>query len=208
MNRTLNVALIFSLCGHLLSFWLINPVLSNSLTKDNLNLFFLGALFKENELIQNKILIKNDLSLRKSITLEPDYIYFSLKNLNFFSPQITNHLFKLNLFNLKPSILSYNKINEIQLYKKESFLMFYPYLPYSFLLYFKDREKAYLEFLFYISAQKKLKSIKRKISSGNLEVDLLTLRHITRSLYLIKDNFIFDSWQKVKIELNRKNDTY
>ncbi|MCM8791621.1 MAG: hypothetical protein NC826_00475 [Candidatus Omnitrophica bacterium] len=90
--------------------------------------------------------------------------------------------------------------------EKEGSLMFYPYLPYSFIIYFKDRQKISLEFLFYTSKREGIAYLKRKISCGNLEVDLLVMRYITRSLCLLKDFFSVNEWQTVKIELSRKDD--
>jgi hypothetical protein len=90
--------------------------------------------------------------------------------------------------------------------KKETTIIFYPPLPYSFLLYFQDRQIAHIEFMFYISDNGKIGSIKRKISSGNLDVDLLSLRYITHCLSLVEGKFPSNTWQTVKIDLTRKND--
>jgi len=90
--------------------------------------------------------------------------------------------------------------------KEESSVVFHPPLPYSFLLYFQDRQVAHMEFMFYISGEGKISYIKRKISSGNLDVDLLAARYIAHYLNLLEGSFPPGAWQTVKIDLTRKND--
>ena len=84
----------------------------------------------------------------------------------------------------------------------KSSIMFYPPIPYHFLLYFKDRQTAHMEAVFYISTQGKVAEIKRKISSGNPEVDLLIMRNLTHFLNACKSRFVLDSWQTVKVDLS------
>ncbi len=86
--------------------------------------------------------------------------------------------------------------------KAASSIMFYPPMPYHFLLYFKDRQTAHMEVAFYISPEGRVSGLKRKISSGNPEVDLLIMRNLTHFLNLCRTNFALDSWQTVKIDLS------
>ena len=84
-------------------------------------------------------------------------------------------------------------------------ILFHPLLPYSFPLYFKDRQVAHVELLFKI-LQDKLRSyilVKRKISSGNLEVDLLSVRYISHYLFLRQAAFAPGAWQVVKVDLSK-----
>lgn len=92
--------------------------------------------------------------------------------------------------------------------KKDSFILFHPLLPYSFPLYFKDRQSAHVELLFnpVNGPSGRYILIKRKISSGNLEVDLLVMRYIENYLYIQQARFSQNSWQSVKIELSAKSD--
>ena len=92
--------------------------------------------------------------------------------------------------------------------KKEPVLMFHPSLPEHFLLYFKDRQTVHIELMFNIISTGKTNSIaiKRKISSGNLEADLLSMRYISHYLFIQQARFIPDNWQTVKIDLSTKND--
>ncbi len=96
-------------------------------------------------------------------------------------------------------------------HKKEvSAIMFYPSLPHHFLLYFKDRQLAHIELMFNIISGQKINPIviKRKISSGNLEADLLSMRYISHYLFIQQAAFPSNIWQQVKIELSPKDDKY
>jgi hypothetical protein len=92
--------------------------------------------------------------------------------------------------------------------RKKSVLMFYPHLPYHFLLYFKDRQNVHIELSFKVAStgQNNAIAIKRKISSGNLEADLLTARYLSHYLFIQQMGFPANTWQTVKIELSPKND--
>lgn len=83
-------------------------------------------------------------------------------------------------------------------------VFFYPQLPYNFPLYFKDRQVAHIELAFQVASQDSKGSllVKRKISSGSLETDLLSMRYISRYLSLQQGAFAPGQWQAVKIELS------
>jgi hypothetical protein len=87
-------------------------------------------------------------------------------------------------------------------------IIFHPTLPYSFTLYFKDRQVAHVELAYKVILQGGRNSVllNRKISSGNLEVDLLTMRYIGRYLFMQQANMPTDNWQIVQIDLSPKND--
>jgi hypothetical protein len=92
--------------------------------------------------------------------------------------------------------------------RKEPVIIFHPLLPYDFTLYFKDRQLAHVELAFNIISNGKQTSpvIKRKISSGNLEVDLLSMRYISRYLFMQQASFTPNSWRTVKIDLSAQHD--
>jgi len=92
--------------------------------------------------------------------------------------------------------------------RKDSVIIFHPQLPYDFLLYFKDRQEVHIELLFKISRDLEDRSIviKRKISSGNLEADLLAMRYIDHYLFLQQARLPLDSWRAVKIDLGLKGE--
>lgn len=97
--------------------------------------------------------------------------------------------------------------NSLQQNQKQP-LLFYPELPQHFLLFFKDRQAVHIELMFNILLGSKINSIyiKRKVSSGNLEADLLTMRYISRYLFIEQSRFPKNSWQTIKIDLSTKND--
>ncbi len=122
-------------------------------------------------------------------------------------------------FSLKPQVqLSFSpekvvylpkeNIAQIQLPKKDSPIKFHPLLPYQLQLYFKDRQAVHIELMFNIGASPDQKAIliKRKISSGNLEADLLSVRYINHYLFNQRSRFPLNTWQTVKIDLSTKND--
>ncbi len=93
----------------------------------------------------------------------------------------------------------------------KSVVMLYPALGFNPSLYFKDRRQVHLE-LAYRSVRTCPDAysvmLRRKISSGNLEADLLSMRSLSRYL-LIRQLQPDDSWHTVKIELSPgKNDQY
>jgi len=90
---------------------------------------------------------------------------------------------------------------------REPAIIFYPRLPYHFALYFKGRQTAHIELAFRsLSADKRTPLlVKRKISSGNLEADLLSMRYINRYL-LAQRQFPSEKWQTVKIDLSTLDD--
>ena len=92
--------------------------------------------------------------------------------------------------------------------RKESAIMFYPRLPYHFALYFKDRQTVHIELAFAVisGAQRNSILVRRKVSSGNLEADLLSMRYISRYLFMQQRGFAPNKWQIVKIDLSTAND--
>jgi hypothetical protein len=102
------------------------------------------------------------------------------------------------------------KINPQPLFsrRKEPTIIFHPLLPYGFTLYFRDRQVAHVELAFRVLPQGQGNSItvKRKISSGNLEVDLLTIRYIERYLFMQQASLSSSDWHTVKIDLSARND--
>jgi len=91
--------------------------------------------------------------------------------------------------------------------RKEPSITFYPPLPYHFLLYFKDRQSVHIELSFKVLADKANSLVvKRKISSGNLEVDLLAMRYIEHYLFIQPGFIPPGDWQTVKIDLSPRDD--
>jgi hypothetical protein len=99
----------------------------------------------------------------------------------------------------------FKSVPSAKINKADSSIVFYPPMPYHFLLYFKDRQVAHMEVAFYISPEGKISGLKRKISTGNPEVDLLIMRNLFHFLNLCKSNFSLSSWQTVKIDLTHND---
>jgi hypothetical protein len=108
----------------------------------------------------------------------------------------------------KPAFIPPDVIPEFLPQRKDSPIMFHPLLPYQLQIYFKDRQAVHIELMFNIVSlgDKNSVLIKRKISSGNLEADLLSSRYINHYLFIQQARFPRDNWQTVKIDLSTKND--
>lgn len=85
-------------------------------------------------------------------------------------------------------------------------LMLYPVLPYSFTLYFGDRQAAHTELMFKIMpvGMRNTVIVKRKISSGNLEADLVSMRYINHYLFMQQDKIAPGVWHTVEIDLSAR----
>ena len=111
-------------------------------------------------------------------------------------------------FNQEKTLFSGSAAQRLSLAKRrEPTITLHPLLPNSFGLYFKDRQVAHVELMFNIESQQTGNSIivKRRISSGNLEVDLLSIRYISRYLFMQQARFAPNTWQVVKIDLSAKD---
>lgn len=88
--------------------------------------------------------------------------------------------------------------------RRDPVLLLHPLLPYQFDLYFKDRQEVHIELEFFITqmGDRNFVSLRRKISSGNLEADLLSMRYIGHYLFIQQARFMPNSWQTVKIEFS------
>ena len=120
---------------------------------------------------------------------------------SYLKPKITLPFDDKKILSMRPSM----QISPISK-KKESVIMFYPQIPYNVSLYFKDRQVVHIELMFNVVPTGKSRSIliKRKISSGNLEADLLSMRYISRYLFIQRMGFAPNNWQTVKIDLSTK----
>lgn len=87
---------------------------------------------------------------------------------------------------------------------RSSTITLHPVLPYDFRIYFKDRQVAHVELMFRIDSRERRNSIivKRKVSSGNLDADLICIRNISQYLLRHQANFPANEWQTVKIDLS------
>ncbi len=100
-------------------------------------------------------------------------------------------------------------ISGIPRYPEPAFTL-HPLLPYRFDLYFKDRQQVHIELEFSVtrSDSRNFVSLRRKISSGNLEADLLSMRYIGHYLFIQQARFSLGVWQPVKIEFSPNTRDY
>ena len=207
LSESLRKPLFISLIGHLVCFGIFSFSFGERILKaDYTGVSFQGAILNNADLINR-----------------PFFKFPQIKNI--FKERVD--ILKLDKTNkaylaqekyyLKPAVnlvLNENKVNFIPKpelkppasTRKESVMMFYPQLPYHFLLYFKDRQIVHIELEFNIASGQESNSlmIKRRISSGNLEADLLSMRYINRYLFTQHKNFAREKWQTVKIDLSKK----
>lgn len=210
MASPLRVTLLLSASIHIACFGIFEPTFGSSLSKPNLTqIAFLGPIL---EVFDFSPTVNYPQSMDKNISKYTPV----LKSQSLIKKQESEFL-SLKVLPLKPLVTTGFKkdkstfipkidLASLKQRKREPTVIFYPPLPYSFLLYFQDRQTAHIEFMFYISKDDKVTSIKRKISSGNLDADILALRYIAHYLNLYEENFPADSWQTVEIDLSREND--
>lgn len=212
MTGALRNALILSLSWHILCAGIFSPTFGPGLDRLHFpEILFLGSILDSDDLRPYQ---RQDKSIQPS--LNPRISQFNLKASVLKDRNGTNLFslikYKRPLFNLnydkeaKIIALRQSDYDILEGTRRASSLVFYPRLPYSFLIYFKDRQRAHIEFSFYISEKGVVTFVDRKITSGNLEVDLLASRYISRHLNLIKGQFPLNSWQTVKIDLTRRDD--
>ena len=209
INTVFRKILGLSLLCHLAVFTLFSLSLNNKIPNINYTSFyFFGRLFTVPQIMSPQILklenAKNlffkshDLPLlskaerQPGISLHPSY-----------RPMITS-----GFVTEKEGLANNFGMTFIEPKRREPKIIFHPVLPYGFSLYFNDRQVAHVELMFKVDPNDNPNyiKIKRKVSSGNLEVDLLTTRYIERYLFNRQIRFEPSNWQTVRIDLSGKND--
>lgn len=203
--NSLPKTILISLLGHITVFSIFSFSFGNRIPITNqASISFFGQILRNADLnnrpfMQNLYLGINFSKKPDTLPLDKEAKEYNLLLPAYFKPQITQP-FSQNKIVFTPKATSVFFIQK----KKEPVLMFHPQLPEHFLLYFKDRQIVHIELMFNIISTGKTNSIaiKRKISSGNLEADLLTMRYISHYLFIQQARFIPDNWQTVKIDLS------
>lgn len=211
--------LLFSLLGHLTVFSLFSFSFGSRLPMSNYgSVSFWGGVLKSYDFISPQPLIglkrvfsypvrlgDNFLKKPRAVAQEKTAEAYSLMPNYYSKPPV-------NLASAEDKIIFSQKapILFAPALKKRPSVMLHPALPYYFTLYFKDRQKVHIELMFnFIPGREKAGGpvvIKRKISSGNLEVDLLAMRYMRHYLFIEQSQFAPDKWQTVKIEFSPRND--
>jgi hypothetical protein len=207
--------LFISLLGHITLFGIFSVSFGNRLPQlDYAAVYFWGQLLRNSQVLgpepavvsrlkpvlQLPVASENKLILPKGNTLAPDKVTTAAGSSAYrlkpalalsFAAQKSGFVDAPGTFSFTPK-------------KREPLLLFHPLLPYDFTLYFKDRQIAHVELMFNIESRgrRSVIMVKRKISSGNLEVDLLSARYIGHYLFIQQSRFLTDKWQTVKIDLS------
>lgn len=192
-------AIFISLLGHITVFSIFNFSFGPKIPKANfVDISFFGPILRNFDLT---LAPSPGAILRKADTLVLDKI-------NRESPLAARYYFKPTFtLNREKKDFAHNSLQGWHIAKrKEPAIMFHPRLPYHFALYFKDRQAVHIELVFDIISNGARNSIviKRKISSGNLEADLLSMRYIGHYLFIEQAGAVTNKWQTVKIDLSAK----
>ena len=202
-------AIFISFLGHITLFSMFSLSFGPKIPEVNFSrVYFWGAIFRSPDLMNNRnfdigyktgrLTGKSEITVLNKINREN-----LLASRDYLKPPVSL------TFN-QEKIAFTQKLTPISLMsgRKESAIMFYPRLPYHFALYFKDRQTVHIELMFQVISGDKRNSIlvKRRISSGNLEADLLSMRYISRYLFMQQRGFVPNKWQTVKIDLSTVND--
>ncbi|MBL7081974.1 MAG: hypothetical protein ISS44_05365 [Candidatus Omnitrophica bacterium] len=204
MSLSLKSAVFISLIWHIFCFNSLEFTFNHKQIKGDLEfskIFFLGSILQRIDYRPKSL---------SRVTSGPQFFRSTIKSstgkevmLRPFISQPSSEFKKPHPVNLTDHKIGYFPLlSAPEIKKVDSSIMFYPPMPYHFLLYFKDRQTAHMEVAFYISPKGKVAKIRRKISSGNPEVDLLVMRNLVHFLNLCKSNFALGSWQTVKIDLS------
>lgn len=202
-------AVFISLLGHIAVFSIFGFSFGERLPRENFgNVSFWGQILSKSDLASSSSFrawsIKKQLQGKANIlTLGKTIQKENRLSFGYLRPPLVEALNENRIF-FTPKIIPPPPFT----IRKKPVIMFYPRLPYQFSLYFRDRQTAHIELMFNIISGYEKNSIvvKRKISSGNLEADLLSMRYISRYLFIQQLGFMPNNWQAVKIDLSAKND--
>lgn len=201
-----------SLTGHLVILSIFNFSFGTAIPKPKgyESVLFLGQLLGSSQVTGPLQLAKNSAVAKKQFFVtRPNTLLFN---------KMEEARFPYQDSYVKPRMLAIKSMEKealpkvsfpvlISLSRKDPALIFHPVLPYHFTLYFKDRQVAHVELMFNIVSKGTRTSIflKRKISSGNLEVDLLTMRYMGHYLFIQQSKFPPNIWRNIKIDLSAKD---
>jgi len=205
----LEQAIVISLLGHITLFSMFSLSFGPKIPEVNFaRVCFWGAIFRSPDLMNNRnfdigyktgrLTGKSEISVLDKINREN-----LLGSRDYLKPPVSLTFNQEKIVFMRESMPI-----SLMSGRQESAIMFYPRLPYHFALYFKDRQTVHIELAFAVISGDKRNSIlvKRRVSSGNLEADLLSMRYISRYLFMQQRGFVPNKWQIVKIDLSTVND--
>jgi len=205
-NKVFRKTLVVSFLGHLTIFGMFSLSFGPRLPSatDYARVYFLGRILSSADFFKSSVsVVGNKITENIKILRLPrgDKIEMSTLTPYYFKPLAV-------VYGDQPKEAFKQDTGPALTYKlPEQSIMFYPQLPYYFQLYFKDRQQARIELEFNIinDGDRNIILVKRKISSGNLEADLLSMRYISHYLSVQQAGFAKNNWQTIKIELSAKN---
>lgn len=200
----------FALLGHIAVFNLFSFSFGKKLLDANYSrVSFWGSVLLNSEFAMEKRSLNQPI-LKEALAKRAGILLFAKSSQD--PPRLVNNYYKppADLLPVEEK-LSFRQIVPLAAFpriKREPSITLYPNLPYNFLLYFKDRQIVHIELMFNIISQGKTNyiAIKRKVASGNLEADLLSMRYMNHYLSVQQSRFLPNKWQSVKIELSPRND--
>ncbi|MFH1413850.1 MAG: hypothetical protein ABIG56_03300 [Candidatus Omnitrophota bacterium] len=208
MGSIFTKSIFISLLGHLTVFSMFTVSLGNKIPQvDYISVAFWGQLLNKVgvveagdvrvSLLSPQVLSSQYLDKIKGVT-KPDSDIMITRGIK---PALAN-AFNIEKKIYKRQTLPFPNLAE----RREPAIFLYPLLPYGFRLYFRDRQVAHVELSFNIASDGRRTPvlIKRKISSGNLEVDLLAMRYISHYLFIQQANLPPGEWKTVKIDLSAR----
>jgi len=212
MTSSLKKTLFFSFAGHLACFGFLGFSFGHSLPRISLNDAFYWGTFRRPGLSVTGYPYTRDNPLGavfleargKGMLRHANAVNFTVPEGHAKPPSVPEP-------GLTKSHVSLQASTPLPAARKKQPVMFYPRLPYQVSLYFKDRQVVHIELMFNVVPEGRAGDIfiKRKVSSGNLEADLLSMRYISRYLSVQRMGFTPGSWQSVAIELSTaKDDTH
>lgn len=210
-NTVFKKTLLISVLGHIAAFSIFSISFGDKILKaGDTSVSFFGSILNRYDL-SNRSYISPGLTRAGSFVKETNLAVLTKKNKDYslVAPQYFKPLVSSPFNNKeKETFVPKNKTMLTLPKRKDPTLIFHPLLPYDFLLYFKDRQRVHIELMFNIvpTARASAILIKRKISSGNLEADLLSIRYISHYLFIQQAKFSPNNWQVVKIDLSPQND--
>ncbi len=205
MTKLLHKTLFFSFLGHLTAFSIFSFSFGDRLLRTNYpEVNFFGQILNSRIDLRN---IDSQVQAKHKINIEKEG-YFVTQYKAYNKDAICGLYYKplSHISPLSSKLGVYKKVNSYALppaQKQE--VMLYPKLPYQFVLYFKDRQVVHMEVLFNNMRSDSLGPIviKRGISSGNLEADLLCMRYLGHYLFIKAQSFKPNYWHRVKIDLSK-----
>ncbi len=209
LSNSFQKTVFISLLGHLALFGIFSFSFGNRMPRLNYaEVSFLGSVLGSRDLVNSSFGSKPAKAIfnlpQRALPIKETAIDYPDVFRQYYKPPVTLPFSQDKIVPVKSLLpFSFNrKVNK-------PVVMLYPQLPYHFLIYFKDRQSAHMELLFNVAPRGRAPNnvmIKRSISSGNLEVDLLAMRYIGHYLFIQQGHFLPDNWQTVKIDLSAKND--